>query len=170
MRAIWILGATLVAALSQAATITVTKPTDGEYLGRSNNVQINITGSNREATVVVTATNSSGLHTSEAFGVEFKDPAPVITRPTPTQTARAGSAFSFTVAPDTFVDPLGQTLTYSANLPGGAALPSWLTFNAQTGQFSGTAPAGTKAVTIVLRATNPSGVKTAQTFAIKFTA
>jgi len=57
MRAIWILGATLAAALSQAATITVTKPADGEYLGRSNNVQINITGSNREATVVVTATN-----------------------------------------------------------------------------------------------------------------
>ncbi|MFN3963706.1 MAG: hypothetical protein ACK4NQ_12090, partial [Fimbriimonadaceae bacterium] len=57
MRVLWMLGATLAATFSQAATITVTKPTDGEYLGRTNNVQINITGSNREATVVVTATN-----------------------------------------------------------------------------------------------------------------
>ncbi len=120
------------------------------------------------AVVVVTATNTSGLHTSEAFGVVFREPAPVLTNRTPTQNQRVNTAFTFTLAANTFVDPLGQTMTYTANLPGGATLPNWLTFNAQTGQFSGTAPVGTKSVTVVLTATNSSGVKAAESFAIKF--
>lgn len=120
------------------------------------------------AVVVVTATNTSGLHTSEAFGVVFKEPAPVLANKTPTQNQRVNTAFSFTLPANTFVDPLGESMTYTAKLPGGAALPSWLTFNASTGQFSGTAPAGTKSVTVVLTATNSSGVKTSESFAIKF--
>ena len=59
---------------------------------------------------------------------------------------------------------------HTATLPGGAALPSWLTFNAATGQISGKAPVGTKSVKIVLTATNSSGVKTAESFAIVFSA
>ena len=55
-------------------------------------------------------------------------------------------------------------------LPGGAALPAWLTFNAETGRFSGTAPTGVKSVAIVLTATNSSGVKAAEVFAIQFQA
>ena len=118
--------------------------------------------------VFVTATNSSGLHTTEAFQVQFKEPAPVLVNRTPTQKVTA-SAFSFAVAPNTFADPLGQTLTYTATLQGGAALPGWLVFNAQTGQFSGTAPAGTKSVGIAVTATNSSGVKTSEVFAVQFT-
>jgi len=118
----------------------------------------------------VTATNTSGLHTTESFAVALKEPAPVVAKKTPTQKAVAGKAFSITVPADTFVDPLGESLTYTATAPHGAALPSWLTFDAATGQLTGTAPVGTKSVTVVLTATNASGVKTAESFAIAFSA
>ena len=119
--------------------------------------------------VIVTATNSSGLHTREAFDVQFKEPAPVVANPTATQKAVVGSPLRITLPADTFTDPLGESLSYSATLAGGAALPAWLTFNANTGQLSGTAPAGTKSVAVVVTATNSSGVKTAEKFSIQFT-
>jgi len=86
--------------------------------------------------VSITATNTSGLHTSESFNIVFKEPAPVLANKTADQKAVAATAFSFTLPANTFVDPLGESLTYTATLPGGAALPSWLTFNAATGQIS----------------------------------
>jgi hypothetical protein len=118
--------------------------------------------------VSVTATNASGLHTTETFGVNFKEPAPLLVIQTPTQKATPGSALSITLPAGTFTDPLGEPLTYTATLSGGAALPSWLTFDPQSGQFSGTAPAGTKSVSVVVIATNSSGVKTSDKFTIKF--
>ena len=118
----------------------------------------------------VTATNTSGLHTTESFAVVLKEPAPVVANKTPNQKAVAGKAFSITLPANTFVDPLGKSLTYTATAPKGAALPSWLTFDAATGQLNGTAPVGTKSVTVVLTATNSSGAKTAEAFAIAFSA
>src|SRR4030042_5961312 len=49
------------------------------------------------------------------------------------------AVFSFTVPANTFVDvDLGDSLTYSATLSDGTALPSWLTFDPATMTFSGT--------------------------------
>ena len=50
-------------------------------------------------------------------------------------------AWSFQVPADTFMDPDGNALTYSASLDNGSALPSCITFNAATRTFSGTPPA-----------------------------
>lgn len=116
--------------------------------------------------VYVTATNSSGLHTTESFAVQFNEPAPVVANPTPNQ--KVASVFGFTLPANTFVDPLGESMTYSASTTGGAALPTWLSFNAQTGLLSGKAPAGTKSLRVVVTATNSSGVKTSEAFAIQF--
>ncbi|MEQ1899310.1 MAG: putative Ig domain-containing protein [Devosia sp.] len=66
--------------------------------------------------------------------------APIVVSPIADQTAAIGTAFGFTVPANTFTDPDGDTLTRSATLTGGAALPSWLTFNPATGAFSGTPP------------------------------
>ncbi|WP_245474523.1 N,N-dimethylformamidase beta subunit family domain-containing protein, partial [Bradyrhizobium sp. Leo121] len=62
---------------------------------------------------------------------------PVLVTQTANQNAVVGSAFSLTLA-GTFNDPDGGALTYSATGLNGAALPSWLTFNAATQTFSGT--------------------------------
>ncbi|MBX3095982.1 MAG: hypothetical protein KF812_03895 [Fimbriimonadaceae bacterium] len=56
MRSLILLATIGLAAAALPATITVTKPTEGDFLGRNNTVQFNIVNSNREATVVVTAT------------------------------------------------------------------------------------------------------------------
>ncbi|MFK7829613.1 MAG: putative Ig domain-containing protein, partial [Congregibacter sp.] len=64
---------------------------------------------------------------------------PTIATPLLDQGATAEAAFSFTVPGGTFADAdAGDTLTLSAQLAGGGALPSWLTFTAGTGAFDGT--------------------------------
>ncbi|MDP1651355.1 MAG: calcium-binding protein [Rhodocyclaceae bacterium] len=65
--------------------------------------------------------------------------APMLSVALPDQIAAQGDTFSYTVAPGAFTDPdAGDTLTYSASLSDGGALPSWLSFDAATGIFSGT--------------------------------
>lgn len=65
--------------------------------------------------------------------------APVLATALVDQVAAQGAPFSYTVPGTAFTDPdSGDTLTYSATLPDGSALPSWLTFNASTRTFSGT--------------------------------
>jgi Ca2+-binding RTX toxin-like protein len=65
--------------------------------------------------------------------------APVLAAALPDQAAHQGEAFSYTVATDAFADPdAGDTLSYSATLADGGALPGWLSFNATTRTFSGT--------------------------------
>ncbi|WP_323641197.1 putative Ig domain-containing protein, partial [Pectobacterium polonicum] len=65
--------------------------------------------------------------------------APVVATPIPAQSVAQDGSLSFTVPAGTFTDPdVGDTLTLSATLANGSPLPSWLTFNATTGTFSGT--------------------------------
>jgi serralysin len=90
----------------------------------------------------------------------------VLVKQTPNQTAVAGRSFFLLLPANTFVDPLGQFMTYSATGPSGAALPSWLTFSPVIRLLSGTVPVGTKSTTVVVTATNFWGAKTSESFAI----
>lgn len=69
-----------------------------------------------------------------------------------------------------FTDPQGQAMSYSATLSNGAALPTWLSFNATTQVFSGTPPTFTtlndRVWTIQLTATDKSGGSSSITFSI----
>lgn len=69
--------------------------------------------------------------------------APTVGSAISSQSATQDSAFSFPVPAGTFadVDP-GDTLTLSATLADGLALPAWLSFNPATGTFSGTPGGG----------------------------
>jgi len=68
---------------------------------------------------------------------------PQLAQPIADQLAGENNAFTFTVPADTFVDlDTGDTLAYSATLADGTPLPAWLTFDAQTGSFSGTPGTG----------------------------
>ena len=65
--------------------------------------------------------------------------APVLSAALPDQEAAQGGLFTYTVASGAFTDPnTSDTLTYSATLADGSALPSWLSFNTETRTFSGT--------------------------------
>jgi hypothetical protein len=66
-------------------------------------------------------------------------------------------AFWFQLPAGVFADPdKGDTLVYSATLSNGAALPSWLKFDAATGTFSGTAPKTVDSFDVRLTATDKS--------------
>jgi len=117
--------------------------------------------------ITMTATDGYGLSTSETFNVSTPAPAaPVVSAPTASQTWKLGQAVSFTLASNTFTDPQGEALTYSATLSNGAALPSWLSFNASTGKFTGTVPNTATGLSIKVTATDAGGASTSETFSV----
>jgi hypothetical protein len=117
--------------------------------------------------IKVTATDTSGLSASETFSVLTPvPPAPVVAAQSTTQTWKLGQTVKFTLAANTFSDPQGEKLTYSATLASGAALPSWLTFNAATETFSGTVPNTANGLSLKVAATDLGGASTSETFAV----
>jgi hypothetical protein len=94
----------------------------------------------------------------------FTPSAPKLGTPTANQTWQQGSRISLTLPSALFTDPQKQALTYSATGAGGAALPSWLSFNAATRTFSGTVPKGMQSLPIVVTATDTSGLSKSETF------
>ena len=88
-------------------------------------------------TITLTASDGSA-QSSASFTVTTPSAPPVYTAGTlVNQTAQPSQGFSYTIPANTFTDPNGDALTYSAD-GNGAALPSWLSFNAATRTFSGT--------------------------------
>ena len=117
--------------------------------------------------IKVTATDLGGASSSETFSVLTPAPAaPAVTAQTTTQTWKLGQAVNFTLAANTFTDPQAEKLTYGATLSNGAALPSWLTFNASTGTFTGTVPNTATGLSIKVTATDLGGASTSETFSV----
>ncbi|MFY8094218.1 MAG: putative Ig domain-containing protein, partial [Niveispirillum sp.] len=93
--------------------------------------------------------------------------APRLDRPIVDQTATEGRNFTLTFPANTFsdADP-GQTLTYTATLLSGGALPNWLSFNAATRTFTGTPPTNSPDITVRLTARDPTGQTARDEFVI----
>ena len=69
----------------------------------------------------------------------FSNAAPTVAHAITDKSATEDVAFTFTVPSNTFADvDSGDTLSYAATRADGSALPSWLSFNANTRTFSGT--------------------------------
>ncbi|CAM6054475.1 unnamed protein product [Sphagnum tenellum] len=118
--------------------------------------------------ILVQASNGNASNT-ETFTVNIDASPPVIVTPTPTQTWNEGATVSLSVA-NTFVDPKGENLTYSATLANGQALPTWLKFNSGTGLLTGTAPTTAQSLSVVLKATDAVGLSTSETVALNVVA
>ncbi|MGE5657358.1 MAG: putative Ig domain-containing protein [Actinomycetota bacterium] len=92
---------------------------------------------------------------------------PVVEVSIPGQKATENKAFNFTLPANTFIDPDGDALTLSASLANSNPLPSWLTFNPTTRQFSGTPPKGSRgSLAIAVTATDPKGSSVSTTFTL----
>jgi len=94
--------------------------------------------------------------------------APTVVNAPGNQQAIEDSLFSFTLPSDTFNDiDVGQVLTYSAT-----GLPSWLSFDPQTGIFSGTpddTDTGSSPSTITVTADDSQGGTVSTTFQLSVT-
>ncbi|MEN0037764.1 MAG: putative Ig domain-containing protein [Cellvibrio sp.] len=118
----------------------------------------------------VIADDGNGGTITDTFNIVIANTndAPTIANPIPDANATQGAAFNFQFAANTFNDiDVGDTLTYSVQLAGGGALPSWLTFNAATRTFSGTpanADVGTLSIDVI--ASDGNGGTVTDTFDI----
>ncbi|HTF96997.1 MAG TPA: putative Ig domain-containing protein, partial [Cellvibrio sp.] len=92
-------------------------------------------------TIDVIANDGNGGTVTDTFTITVANTndAPALANAIPDQNATEDSVFNFQFAANTFSDPdTTDSFTYSAQLAGGGALPSWLSFNAATRTFSGT--------------------------------
>jgi hypothetical protein len=102
--------------------------------------------------VSVDDNDGSGLIEVGSITVDITPVAdpPVVAIPLADQDVQAGTPLSYTIPADAFTDPDGDTLVLTAVLIGGDPLPDWLSFDAATGTFSGTPPAGLTATFAVI--------------------
>ena len=119
--------------------------------------------------ITVTATDISGMSVSDTFSATVLG-TPVVTAQTPNQTWMEGKAFTLALPANTFTDPQGQKLAFTAGQANGQPLPTWLGFNAATDTFSGTAPTTAQSLTIKVTATDSSGLATSESFVASVTA
>ena len=111
----------------------------------------------------VTATDPSGESASQEFDLVITpvNDAPVLAAPLPDQGAAEGTAFGFTLPVASFTDvdaAEGDTLSFTATLADGSALPEWLAFDAETLGFSGTPPFDASgSLTVRVTATDEAG-------------
>ncbi|MCG8359233.1 MAG: putative Ig domain-containing protein, partial [Kiloniellales bacterium] len=122
-------------------------------------------------TVRVTATDGQSASVFGDFQIDVggTNDAPEVSQGIANQTAPEDSPFTFAIPVNAFsdADP-GDTLSYSATLVGGGALPSWLSFNGTS--FSGTptnADVGT--ISIKVTATDGSNASAYTTFDVAVT-
>ncbi|WP_157314449.1 putative Ig domain-containing protein [Chitinibacter sp. GC72] len=121
----------------------------------------------------VIAADGNGGSISDTFTltVANTNDAPSVANPIADQNASARMPFSFTFAGNSFADEdAGDTLTYSAQLAGGSALPAWLSFDAATRTFSGTPDDGDiGTLNIELIASDGHGGNVSDSFALAIT-
>ncbi len=141
-----------------AVTGTVSVPSSGPEA-----VFTGLTAGTTYTVSVVATGNTANYEASTAATLSqatAANAAPTVANVIPDQTATTGTAFSFTLPAGTFSDAdSGDSLTYTAQQTDGttdSALPTWLSFTAGTGVFSGT-PTSTDAGTLSVKVTASDG-------------
>ena len=107
----------------------------------------------------VTANDGNGGTVNDVFRVTVTDGpnrAPVLSIPIPNRSATEAVTSYYTVPSNTFYDPDGDGLTYTARFSTGATLPSWISFNPSTRLFT-FSPAYGNAGTYDIRVTANDG-------------
>ena len=98
--------------------------------------------------------------------VENVNDPPTLVSAIPDQSASVGMPYSLHLS-DFFEDvDVGDSLTYAAEIQGGADLPSWLSLNSSTGELSGTPGIGdvTAGINLSVTATDGSDASAADVF------
>lgn len=114
--------------------------------------------------------NYLGKLTSANFVFATSSPtnqAPVVATALLDQSATENTSFSYAVPATSFTDPDNDSLSYTATLTDGSALPAWLSFNATNLTFSGT-PTSTASgnYNVLVKATDPAGASVSDSFAL----
>jgi Putative Ig domain/Bacterial Ig-like domain len=120
--------------------------------------------------VSVSATYAGATSSTQTASVTVVGGPPTLANQIISQSAAAGQQLTLQLPSNTFSAPQGETLTYSASLSNGSALPAWLSFNAANQTFSGLAPAlGPQIFSIKVTAENSSSQSASDTFSLSLT-
>jgi VCBS repeat-containing protein len=123
-----------------------------------------------EFDVIIQGMDTLGASSLHSFRVTVQNTndAPEVGTPLSDLRALEDAAFNFTLPAGSFRDvDVGDALSYTATLVNGDPLPDWLSFDAQTGTFSGTPANGdVGSVSVLLTASDVAGAQSSQTFAI----
>uniref|UniRef100_UPI002B405AC3 putative Ig domain-containing protein n=1 Tax=Cellvibrio chitinivorans TaxID=3102792 RepID=UPI002B405AC3 len=120
----------------------------------------------------VIANDGNGGTVTENFSITVtnSNDAPTVANAIADQTIAEDANFNFQFAANTFADIDGDTLTYTATLAGGGALPAWLSFDAATRTFNGTpANADVGVISINVIADDGNGGAVTENFSITVT-
>ncbi len=88
--------------------------------------------------VTVTASDGWGGNVTGSFVLIVNNLPPILQNPLDDATAFYNVPFGITIPSDTFVDPDGDALLYSATGVDASPLPAWLTFSSTTRMLTGT--------------------------------
>lgn len=127
-----------------------------------------VNGDVGSVSVRLTASDGAGAQVSQTFaiGVTNVNDAPEVGTVLADQTGRAGTQLNWQLPGTAFVEAdAGDALAYSATLSDGSSLPTWLTFDASTGTFSGT-PVSAGNYTLRVNASDLAGAQASQTFTL----
>ncbi|MFS2035559.1 calcium-binding protein [Polaromonas sp. CT11-55] len=118
----------------------------------------------------VMATDSFGATIATSFNVVVSNTndAPILVNAPTAQQASESQMFVYVLPANTFTDvDIGDALTLSATLTGGAALPAWLTFDSNLRTLSGIPPNTSSGVlNITIKATDLAGAFTLTSLSI----
>ena len=129
------------------------------FTGNPSNAEVG------QISLKLSATDQGGLSVTSSFTLNISNvnDAPSVTAAVTNQSTLEDSVFNYVVPADTFHDiDAGDSLSLSATLADGVALPSWLSFDAASQTFSGT-PGNSEVgdLAITLLATDQSGATAA---------
>jgi VCBS repeat-containing protein len=134
---------------------------NGSYVYTVDNTNATVQALNTTSTALsdvftYTLQDAAGLTSTATITVSVNgaNDAPVLANAISDTTGTEESALSFVVPANAFSDVDNSSLTLSATLANGNALPSWLTFTASTRTFSGTPPVGAGTVSVKVTASD----------------
>ena len=119
----------------------------------------------------ITASDNRGGVASQNLALQIANvnDAPQIGAAIANHTSESGKPLQYRLPVNAFKDiDKGDVLTLSAKLENGQPLPSWLSFDGKTGQFSGTPPSSRTAnnYRIAVTATDKAGAQVSQKFSL----
>ena len=119
---------------------------DGSYVYTLNNnlASVQSLGRHQALSEQFEYTITDGItHVTSSLTIDVggKNDAPVVAAPLADQSASVNAAYQWQLPAGSFTDiDNGDTLSYSASLADGSALPAWLEFDVLSGIFSGRVP------------------------------
>ncbi len=146
--------------------LTIDANGNWSYSADNTQASIQALGSGDSLSDTLTVQSLDGTSHDMTLTINGSNDGPVLNIAIISQSASQGAAFSYQVPANTFSDPDGDALTYSATLDDGSALPGWLSFDAGSRTFSGTPGNADVGALSVLVSASDGQASTTATFAL----